>query len=290
MQGGNAAPVAASQAVAEKGRDKAAWARYTGSHDKLSGAGHAAAVDASSSGILIGADASVSPDTRLGAMAGFSNGSVKVQDLRSHAKVDTYTLGAYGATAAAGLDFRYGATYSWHAVSSRRDTGALGGAKGRYAARTGQLFGEAAAPYEFGAVTVEPYAGLAYLATRRGRFSESGTAGLRADGATQQLGFSTLGLRAGAGWQAHDGSQWSLHGGAGWRHAYGGIQPGARMRFAGGDTFEVTGVPVARNALLIEAGIGAETPDGMRFGVGYSGQLARGAVSHAINAKATWVF
>lgn len=290
MQGGSAAPVTASQAVAEKGRDKATWARYTGSHDRLSGTGHAAALEASSSGILIGADASVSPATRLGAMAGFSNGSVKVRDLRSQAKLDTYTLGAYGATAAAGLDFRYGATYSWHTVSSRRDTGALGGAKGRYTARTGQLFGEAAAPCELGAVTIEPYAGLAYVATRRGRFAESGTAGLRADGATQRLGFSTLGLRAGAGWQAHDGSQWSVHGGAGWRHAYGGIQPAARMRFAVGDAFEVTGVPVARNALLVEGGIGAETPDGMRFGAGYSGQLARGAVSHAINAKVSWVF
>ncbi|ARP87030.1 autotransporter domain-containing protein [Bordetella genomosp. 9] len=292
MQGGNAADGSASApaAVAGQGNDKAAWARYTGSRDKLSGVGHAAGLETASSGILIGADSQVAPHTRLGAMAGFSHGGVKVRDRRSNAKLDTYTMGAYGATRAGGLNLRYGSAYGWHGVSSRRDTGAFGSADGRYKARTWQLFGEAGMPFESGAATLEPYAGLSYLDTRRGRFSESGTAGLRADKASQHLSFSTLGLRGASRWEAHDGSRWSLHGGTGWRHAYGSIEPAARMRFADGEAFHVAGLPVARDALLLEGGVGVESPAGMRFTLGYSGELARSAQSHAIQARASWAF
>ncbi len=51
-------------------------------------------------------------------------------------------------------------------------------------------------------------------------FDESGNAGLHADAARQQLGYSSLGLRANTGWDLMDGSRLSLHGGAGWRHAW----------------------------------------------------------------------
>ncbi len=62
------------------------------------------------------------------------------------------------------------------------------------------------------------------------------------------------------------------------------------MRFAEGDSFDVHGTPVARDALLLEAGASVYSDRGMRLSLGYTGQLAHGAQSHAVQAIATWMF
>ncbi|CAM3707853.1 autotransporter serine protease [Bordetella bronchialis] len=287
--GGGAPGGSSSQAVVRDDSGKAAWARYAGSRDRLSGNGNAASVDATRSGLLIGGDMPLSGG-RVGLMAGFSNGGIKVRERGSSAKVDSHTLGAYGNTGTDGaVRVRYGAAYSWHAISSKRDTG-LDRAEARYKAGTAQVFAEAGLPQAFGDTTIEPYAGLAYADTRRRAFQESGDAGLRADAARQRLGTSTLGLRGDTGWDLKDGARLALHGGAGWRHAYGTLTPVARMRFAQGQGYDVHGTPVARDAMLLEAGATLASARGMRLSAGYSGQLARGMQSHAVQANATWRF
>ncbi|CAM3833191.1 hypothetical protein BOSP111201_27000 [Bordetella sputigena] len=235
--------------------------------------------------------------TRLGVMAGFTNGNVKVNDRASASRVDSYTVGTYGTTplgvsqtAGGGIQLRYGASYTWHSVSSKRDTAGLEEAEGRYKANTAQLFTEAGMPFSLGRATVEPYAGLAYANTRRRAFNETGNAGLHADAAKQHLGYSTLGLRGQTRFDLKDGTQLALHGGAGWRHTYGKPTPVSRMRFAEGESFDVHGTPVARDAMLVEAGASVYADRGMRLSLGYAGQLARGAQSHAIQANALWTF
>ncbi|AOB30371.1 hypothetical protein AKI39_06175 [Bordetella sp. H567] len=302
---------AQSQSVVQDDTGKAVWAQYAGARDRMSGNLDTAGFDATSSGLFLGADMPLpgraGGGARLGLMAGFTSGGMKVRDRGSHAKVDSYTLGAYGnvplsapgdgaadradhARTAAGVQVRYGAAYTWHGVSARRETAGLETAEGRYKAGTAQVFAEAGLPYALGGVTVEPYAGLAWVDTRRRAFRESGNAALHADAAAQRLGYSTLGLRGDTGGEMKDGSRWALHAGAGWRHAYGNIAPAARVRFAQGNGFDVQGTPVARDAMLLEAGASVYTDRGMRLGLGYTAQLARGAQSHALKADAVWMF
>jgi subtilase-type serine protease len=290
MQGHDALPTASPQAVVQDSPDKALWAQYTGSRDRLAADGNAAALQASSSGMLLGTDFAVRPDTRIGVMGGFGNGRIDVDARGSKSKVDSYVLGAYGSSSLQSLRARYGAAYSWHALSAGRDTAGLGMADSRYKAGTAQVFAEAGLPQRLGAATVEPYVGLAYVDTRRRAFDESGKAGLHVDAGRQQLGFSTLGLRGDRNWELKDGTQLALHAGAGWRRAYGGIAPTARMRFAQGDGFEVTGTALARDALLLGLGVALQSDRGMRMGVAYDGQLAAGARSHAIRANVNWAF
>jgi subtilase-type serine protease len=286
---------AGSQAVVQDGTGKATWAQYTGARDRIAGNGNAAGLRASNSGLLIGTDmpvpGSANDRARFGVAAGFSGGSVNVGDRGSVSDADSYALGAYGdARLDSGLRLRYGASHTWHTVSSRRATSGLDTAQSRYRATTAQAFVEAGRPYSLERASVEPYAALAYVNTRRGAFDESGNAGLHADAARQQLGLSTLGVRGGTSWDLQGGSQLALQGGAGWRHAYGGVTPAARMHFAQGDSFQVQGAPVARNALVVEAGASVQSDRGMRISLGYTGQLARNEQSHAVKANLSWAF
>lgn len=301
MTGGIASAQPQSVVLDETG--KATWAQYVGVRDRASGDGEAAGVDATRSGLFFGADmplqGGVRDGARLGLMAGYTGGGIRVGDRRGTAKVDSYTLGGYGSaplgtpgkgSGQAGATLRYGASYSWHAVSSRRDTAGLQTAAGRYKAGSAQVFGEAGLPYAMGAVTLEPHAGLAYVDTRRRAFDESGDAGLRAAAAGQRLVYSTLGLRVAGGRTLRDGTRLSLRGGAGWRHAYGETTPMARMRFEQGAAFDVRGAPLARDVMLLEAGATLHADRGMRLSLDYTSQVGRGVQSHAVSANAAWMF
>ena len=56
--------------------------------------------------------------------------------------------------------------------------------------------------------------------------------------------------------------------------------PTESFAFAGSDAFDVSGVPIARDALLLEAGANWHVTDKVSFDLTYSGQLASKAQEH----------
>jgi subtilase-type serine protease len=222
-------------------------------------------------------------------MIGFNHGNLAMHERYSHAKVDSYVLGAYGSHQFNALRGSYGASYSWHTISAQRDTGPLGITKSRHPAATAQAFTEIGLPSQFGRTNIEPYMGLAYIQTRRDAFTESGAAGLQAQEAKQRIGLSTVGIRASSHWTPTAGSQLKLYGGTGWQRVYGKLQSSGRMQFCQGDHFEINGTPLARYALLLEAGISLSLRR-MQVEAAYTSQLAHGAKSHAIKANLSWWF
>lgn len=70
----------------------------------------------------------------------------------------------------------------------------------------------------------------------------------------------------------------------GWRHAFGDVAPSAVLAFAGGDSFTVYGTPIARDALLVEAGLDVAISVNANLGLSYTGQIANSAQEHGVNA------
>ncbi|TWT04986.1 autotransporter domain-containing protein, partial [Reyranella sp. CPCC 100927] len=64
----------------------------------------------------------------------------------------------------------------------------------------------------------------------------------------------------------------------------------ARMAFAGGTSFGVQGVPIARNAVVVEAGFDLKVGSSFTVGAGYSGVLASGARDHAFKGNLSYKF
>lgn len=71
----------------------------------------------------------------------------------------------------------------------------------------------------------------------------------------------------------------------GWRHAFGDVSPQTDLVFAGGSSFGIEGVPIARSAALLEAGVDVELTDNATLGITYQGQIASNAREHGFNAK-----
>jgi hypothetical protein len=82
----------------------------------------------------------------------------------------------------------------------------------------------------------------------------------------------------------------TLQGAAAWQHAWGDVTPVSTLAFAGGDAFQVTGAPIAEDALLLKAGFDVDVTAGAKLGLFYAGQLASDAADNSIQGRFSVAF
>ena len=147
------------------------------------------------------------------------------------------------------------------------------------------MFGEAGHSFAFATGTFEPFANIAYV---------------RVDGGVNELGnaamigsmrldttYTTLGLRGATALT----STLTGRGTLGWRHALGGITPVAALAFqSGGAAFALAGSPIARDALVAEAGLDFAVAANISLGVSWTGQFADKAYDNTVKGNFTWRF
>jgi outer membrane autotransporter protein len=256
----------------------AVWSQGFGFWGGRDGDGNAAKFDRSLGGLLIGADGMVG-DWRVGLVGGYSHSSFDVDGGHSSGDSDNYHLGIYGGTDWGALALRTGAAYTWHRLSTVRSV-AFGGFADQlsadYDAGTAQVFGELAYKTDAGGFTFEPFDNLAYVNLRADGFSETGgSAALTSASSNTDLTYNTLGLRASTKVMLGR-MQATARGMLGWRHAFGDVTPTSTLAFAGGDAFEIAGVPLARDAAVIEAGLDVQLAASATLGLSYAGQFGGG--------------
>ncbi|MGO4736837.1 autotransporter domain-containing protein [Bosea sp. 2KB_26] len=266
----------------------ALWARGFGSWGQTQGDGNAASLTRSTNGLIAGLDLAATADSRAGIMAGYSRSHFEVARRRSQGDADNYTIGVYGGARFDRLRLTGAVNFTWHDLSMRRSVSFPGGGEqllSGYGAHTLQAFGEIAYRLDFGPGVFEPFANLAYVNLRSDDFRETGgIAALSAGPQTTAVTFATLGLRAQTGVEL-GGSTVQLNGTLGWRHAGGDLTPLSLQAFAGGAPFSIAGVPIARDALVLGAGIGMKLTPAAELSIAYDGQLARSATDHSFNAR-----
>ena len=77
----------------------------------------------------------------------------------------------------------------------------------------------------------------------------------------------------------------------GWRHALGDITPVAALAFqSGGAAFALAGSPIARDALVAEAGLDFAVAPNASLGVSWTGQFADQSHDNAVKGNFVWRF
>ena len=143
-----------------------------------------------------------------------------------------------------------------------------------------------------GSTALEPFAGIAFVQVETGSFKERGGAltALNSRGIDVDVSYSTLGLRAASTMHVSN-MVVTPHASAAWMHAFGDVTPEAALVFASaGVGFVVTGVPLAENSLLVEAGLDLNLSPTATLGVSYSGQIASDLIDNAVKGRFTWLF
>ena len=104
------------------------------------------------------------------------------------------------------------------------------------------------------------------------------------DGGSTDTTFTTLGLRTSTTGFTLGGMNATARGMLGWRHAFGDTTPLSTHVFSGGNAFTVAGVPIAEDALVLEAGLDLVITPNATFGLSYNSQIASDAQQHGLKA------
>ncbi|MGC1269116.1 MAG: autotransporter domain-containing protein, partial [Croceibacterium sp.] len=260
-----------------------AWGHAFGSRGHWDSDGNAGRADRDIDGFFTGIDAPLGQNARAGLMGGYTHTKVEIGSRGSTGSVDSWHLGAYGGGQWGGLGVRLGGAVAWHNLATTRAIAFRGftdAATDSYDARTGQLFAEAAYRVEVRDLTLEPFAQVAWVNLTSSDYAEQGgAAALSGGNDSLDASFSTIGLRG----ETVLGGKLRLTGSGAWRHAFSALAertPFTTHAFAGSDDFTIAGLPVARNALAVDAGLVLDLSDNARLSATYSGQAGSSLSDH----------
>ena len=252
------------------------WGQGFGGWGGVAGNANASGLNHSAAGMLVGVDVPVL-DWRLGVFGGFSRSDFHLVGNNAGGESNDYHLGAYGGTLLGDVALRLGASYSWDGITTNRAV-AFGTftdqLRAVYSAGTTQVFGELGYRVGMEQLSLEPFANLTYVGLTTAGFTEAGgPAALTVRANTTENMIATLGLRPSMDVDL-GGLSGTLRGMLGWRRTFGTVTPDTQVSFAGGNVFGITGVPMARNAAAVEAGLDVTVAEGMTVGLTYGGQFS----------------
>ena len=277
-----------SSAAQPQAHGIAVWGSGFGAWGRFNGTSNVASTSTSSGGFVAGLDGALNDAWRLGVVAGYSRSSISTASRSSSTKSDNYHLGIYGGAEWENVGFRAGLNYTWHKLSSNRSVSFANvndSLSASYSGGTFQAFGELGYKVEVEKVKFEPFANLSYASLRTNSFTETGNAtALSVAGNTTSVTFMTLGARAETKLDfASNGAR--LHGMIGWRHAFGNVSPTSTHNLLGANPFVVSGLPIAKNSAVVEAGLDFNVSKEAALGISYTGQFGSGSHQNGFNAK-----
>jgi len=261
------------------------WLQGLGSYGRLDGEHGSSDLTQRTQGGLLGADWALTPDWRVGVVGGYSKTDIDTNGLDG--TVNSWHAGAYAMRQSGALALRLGAAYSGHKGDSQRTVAFNGFAdrpKGDYHANSQQAFAELGYALGSGRLSAEPFVNLAYQRYHRDGYTEKGgAAALKVNAHTQNNVSSTAGLRLAHLSQLDNGMSLTPRLSAGWKHSYGDVSPSTRQAFVlGGSAFQVEGSALARDSLVLEAGLDIGLSARQTLGVGYTGDIGNNSRNHGL--------
>jgi outer membrane autotransporter protein len=242
----------------------------------------------SSSGVAIGLDRAYD-DWLVGIMlhAGYTSSAVTA--LGSTIGSADYGVGLYGGREWGETKLALGAIYTRHDIRSTRNVafpGFTDALTGLYAASTAQTFAELSHRFDFVALSLRPYAGLAYISRTSAPFTETGgPAALSRSANTVSVTYTTLGVQAERQFFVAYDKVLTAGASLGWRHAFADT-PGATYALGRSSSFSVVGAPVASDMLAPNASLTLNVSKTTMIDLSYDGLLGESAQTHSLNG--TW--
>ncbi len=233
------------------------------------------------SGAIVGMDWSFGEGWKWGVAVGPEKLRQRVSDRNSTTDVDAIHGGLYLGWQGAEFSFHAGASYADYDVDTERSVGAGYSWAQRldssYSANAVSAFAEGGWNIDLDPLILTPYLGLSYTRLDTDAVQETGgAAALAVDARKDDAWTATAGVRA--GWQLGDdrGIATRLEAGLAWQHS-GGDLPETRSRFvAGTSSFNVQGLPLARNVGVAELGVSIKPTDNSRLALMAQGRSGDG--------------
>ncbi|CAN1483802.1 Outer membrane autotransporter barrel [Burkholderiaceae bacterium] len=291
----NNSSTARLQRIGQTNSDTTVWAQAYGNWDAFSANADARKATSNGGGLIVGVDHALTPSFRLG--GGFSAGMTNTTVAASSANTNGYHVMLYSAYGKDSLRLNSGVVQSWYAANMKRGLSLddQGNAKGQVDSSSTQLFADLSRPITLSQqqdhhTTLSPFGQISQIWLQTSSFGESGAiARLTGLATNANTGFGTLGARLSHQWKTSE-NDWQAGISAGWQRAWGTLSPTTTLAFATGPGFTVSAAPMARDAAVIEVGIGASLGASSRFNLAYSATVARQSSGQMLQAQLQWSF
>jgi len=266
------------------------WVHGFANWATLDGDDNAATLNRQIDGVMGGVDAEPVEDLTLGLAAAYT--SNHADERVSTATGERTHVAAYGGWRDGALALRLGGDYGWGTTHVERTVtfpGFSDTLNARQRMHIAQGFGEAAYDDVWGPISLEPFAGLAFVDVGFGAFAETaGAAALqgRANDASQL--YSTLGLRFAYETEPEE-LQITPRALLAWEHALEALRPEEFLVFEDtGKGFTSLGVPIDRDAANVELGFDIAVAPRGKFSLYYEGLFAERTRDHTLRVNFTW--
>jgi uncharacterized protein with beta-barrel porin domain len=205
---------------------------------------------------------------------------MRVDDRGSNAHATATDVGIYGDVAFGAFALRGGLAYAWQQIDESRQAsfGTFAERLGaRYDANVAHGFIEGGYRFQPSAgQQLEPILNISRVQLHTdGLHENNGVAALAVAGNSDAVNFATLGLRDSWSLVAQGGL--NAHIAIGWQQAWGDVSPVSSVRFAGSNSFDVAGTPIARHAGVVDAGLSFAATRNLWFDASYVGRYGDGS-------------
>lgn len=273
--------------VASGAPQGSAWMSAYGARSTIGAGNGTSGLNADAGGLLGGLDGDLG-DWRLGAMLGYGQSVSQVAALGTTVKSNDYTVGAYAGREWGSLQLVLGASYTRHDLAGTRNLAlpSVQSLNSSYQADSTQFYGQLANEFNFGAVSIEPYAGLQYVRTHAGAFTEKGgNAALSAATRTTNDFFTRLGLRGAVQFVLGDDMLLKLGAGLGWKRSF--ADTALASNSLAGAGFVVAGATRDQDALSLETSVALDLSEALALKLDYAGEMSLNTHTHQVRARLT---
>ncbi|WP_157223638.1 autotransporter domain-containing protein [Caulobacter sp. AP07] len=270
------------------------WGDVLAGWNRVDASAGAAGVKANTSGLVVGGDTLLGA-TRVGLAAAYGEGRATITARGSQAESTSGELAAYAASTLGPVRASVGGGYAWSSIDTTRAVffpGAQDRVKGKYDARTAQLFAQVSVPLTVGPAAIEPFVSGAYLSVKSDDLTETGGfAALNVQGGTRELGVVDVGVKLKTDLGVGATTVLRPRASIAWRMTTGDLTGETSNAFAGGATrFVVTGAKYGAGAVALQLGADLVSGDKARFGVTYDATYGDRYQSQTIRAGGSWRF
>jgi autotransporter-associated beta strand protein len=273
-------------AAMPEGQGVVLWSEAGGNWIDRDGNRNAADVNSSGYSLLLGIEANVGDNVKIGIAGGTAEADVTLNARGSKADTQSVYGAVYGSAAFGALTLRTGASYADLDTDTTRNVDFRSFSEeltASYGGSAVQVFGEIGYTLPLGKGSVEPFAGVNGLWLKDKDFAETGgTAAVEGDGRRRSYSWSSLGLRATIG---DAGAPVVGRVQVGWEHALGDVDVTSDLRFAaGGSAFRIEGTPLSKNSVHTEAGLDWRATPRLTLSTRYTGNLGDHGQDHGVRA------
>lgn len=267
------------------------WIDGSSQQRRVDGDGNASSAHGNSNGVMVGGDMDIGNGLRAGAVVGSNHMTQQIDGLDSSTKADGMHYGLYVLGEWDALSLNAGISHSKYDVDTSRSvafTGYNDSLGSKHDATADSVFAQAGYRWVFGTTTLRPYLGLARTRLNSDGFNErGGNAALSVAGQDDVVTTSTLGVKT--NWDLNSGQQVQtrLLTNIGWEHSWGDTDTSSKQTL-GNQSFKVYGLPLARDAAVVDLALNMKVSTNSQVQLGYRGRYGDGLSESGANVQ--WRF